>query len=386
MVKRICFFTATRAEYGLLSPLMRAVSNSCNYKMQLIVSGAHLAPEFGHTVDQIERDGFIVDRKIEMLLSSDTHVGASKSLGLAIIGLVDALNDLRPDLLVVLGDRYELLAAGSVALISRIPIVHIHGGEITEGAVDDSVRHAMTKLSYLHFTSTDEYRNRVISMGEAPERVFNVGAIGLDSVYLADFMSEEEIRSELGLGQLRYFLVTFHPATVQSGAARRQLLELFAALDYFPEFGVVFTKANADAEGRLINSMLQEYCERNPSRTFLFSSLGQRRYLSLARICAAVVGNSSSGIIEIPSLGVPTVNVGDRQKGRTAADSVITVEVEQEQIISAIRVAVSPEFKCQALKTINPYGSGQTTRKILDVLDNLHYPLANKIFYNQRVN
>lgn len=366
---KICFFTATRAEYGLLNPLMHAISLHDDFQLQLIVSGAHLSPEFGMTVDQIEKDGFFIDSRVEMLLSSDSPVGATKSLGLATIGLADTFATLKPDYLVLLGDRYELLAAASSALLSRIPIIHLHGGETTLGALDECIRHAVTKMSILHFASTETYRQNIINMGEPAERVFNVGAIGLDALNQLELLDSPSIRKNLDIGDGDLAVVTFHPATKNSGSAKSQIAELFNALDMFPNLKIIFTKANADTEGRLINSLLEEYCSSRKTRAFLFSSLGQIRYLSLVKACKVVIGNSSSGIIEVPSLGVPTLNIGDRQKGRITAESTITVPACSDDIQMGIQKALSTEFKQICKRAINPYGDGHTTNRIVSILE-----------------
>lgn len=383
-MRKICVFTATRAEYGLLSPLMRAIKAESKYELQLIVSGAHLSPEYGMTVQQIENDGFVVNRRIEMLLSSDTAVGSTKSLGLATIGIADAFNELTPDLIVLLGDRYELIATASAALLANIPIIHLHGGELSEGAIDDVIRHVITKMSRLHFTSTEEYRERVISLGEHPDTVYNVGAIGIDVLQGTSLLTEHEIRSALGLGAGPVFLTTFHPVTTQPGGAEKQLKALLEAFDAFPSHQIVFTKANADPEGRTINRMLEEYCKKSNGRAQLCSSLGQLRYFSLAAICDAVIGNSSSGIIEVPSLKIPTINIGDRQAGRISAATVLHTLVDTDDIVLAIRNALSPAFRHECKQIMNPYGNGTATKKIMEVLNSITFPLAKKVFYSSK--
>ncbi|MDD7794611.1 UDP-N-acetylglucosamine 2-epimerase [Clostridium sp. 'White wine YQ'] len=375
-MKKICVFTGTRAEYGLLKPLIRKIKEDDELTLQLIVSGSHLSPEFGMTINEIKNDGFEINEKIEMILSSDSSVGIIKSMGVGLIGYADALERLKPDLIIILGDRYEALAIATSAMIARIPIAHIHGGEITEGAYDDSIRHAITKMSYIHFSSTNEYRNRIIQMGEEPERVYNVGAIGLDSIFSLDLLKREELIEHISFDiQDKYFLVTYHPTTLEERSSEEQFHNLLKALDMFKEYKVVFTKANADTDGRIINEMIDEYVAKNKQRCVQFTSMGQLRYLSAMKYCTLVIGNSSSGILEAPSFNVPTVNIGNRQKGRIAAESVFDCNVEYEDIVNTINNSL--EFKSENNKIINPYYNGNTTDKILSIIKN--YVLNNKI-------
>ncbi len=295
---------------------LKDIQSDPDLTLQLLVSGMHLSPEFGETYKQIEKDGFSIDEKIEILLSSDSAVGTAKSMGLGVLGFADALSRLAPDVLVILGDRFEALAAAQTAMILRIPIVHLHGGEITEGAYDDAIRHAITKLSYLHGTSTEEYRQRVIQLGESPERVKNIGAIGLDHLKRASFMDTQELSESLNFSiDKPYFLVTYHPVTLGEEAPEESFQALLDALDTFPDHQVILTYPNADDGGRRIIPMLEEYARSNPERVLAIPSLGQVRYLSAVKHAAAVIGNSSSGIIEVPAFDVPTVNIGSRQKG-----------------------------------------------------------------------
>ena len=361
-MKKIAVFTGTRAEYGLLYWLLKDIQAHPLLELQLLVSAMHLSPEFGMTYNQIESDGFNITEKVEMLLSSDTAVGTVKSMGLGAIGFADALTRMQPDLLVILGDRFEALAVAQAAMILRIPIAHIHGGEVTEGAYDDAIRHAITKLSLLHFTSTETHRNRVIQMGEHPTRVFNVGAIGLDHLQRTRLMSIEELSSSLNF-QLNkpYFLVTYHPVTVASEPAKESFSNLLKALDQFPDTQVILTYPNADDGGRDIIPLLEEYASKHPQRVLAIPSLGQRRYLSAVKYSKAVIGNSSSGIIEVPSFKVPTINIGERQRGRTAADSVISCSPNTTDIIKSINIALQSSFS----NVVNPYGRGQTSAAIL---------------------
>ncbi len=384
IMKNICVLTATRAEYGLLKPLMDLINQSEILNLQVLVTGAHLSPEFGLTYKSIEADGFSIDEKIEMLLSSDTATGIVKSMGLGMISLADSFTRLKPDAVVILGDRYEMLGAASVASVFKIPIVHLHGGEITEGAYDDAFRHAITKLSHLHFTSTEEHKARVIQLGENPENVHNVGAIGLDNIFSLTLLTKEELEAELNLNFATYnYQVTFHPETLSTISSAEQFKILLNAIVEEEESFFVFTKANADTDGRIINSMIDDFVHHHPKKAKAFTSLGSLRYLSLLKICDAIVGNSSSGIIEAPSLNVSTINIGDRQKGRMQANSVINVDVDEQQIKNAFLKTKDKETKVQLQNTKNPYGEGNTAEKIVSVLEHTSWgQIKIKRFYN----
>lgn len=372
--QKVAVFTGTRAEYGLLFWLLKDIQSDPDLELQLLVSGMHLSPEFGETYQQIEKDGFKIDEKIEILLSSDSAVGTAKSMGLGVLGFSDALARLQPDVLVVLGDRFEALAAAQTAMIMRIPIVHLHGGEITEGAYDDAIRHAITKLSYLHGTSTDEYRQRVIQLGEAPERVQNVGAIGLDHLKRADFMSVDELAQSLEFPLTKpFFLVTYHPVTLGDEAPEASFQALLDALEAFPEHQVILTYPNADDGGRRIIPMLEAYAASQPERVLAIPSLGQVRYLSAVKHATAVVGNSSSGIIEVPAFDVPTVDIGARQKGRLAAKSVLHCEANHADIERAMLSAVARDYKEPTEAIDNPYGQGNTSGKVIEMIKTLDF-------------
>ncbi len=381
---KICVATGTRAEYGLLKPLIEKINADSYFTLQLLVTGAHLSPEFGLTYQQIESDGYKIDAKIEMLLSSDIAEGITKSMGLGMIGFADALKQLQPDLLVILGDRYEMLAMASTALIFRIPIAHIHGGEVTEGAYDDAIRHSITKMSALHFTSTESYRNRVIQLGENPERVFNVGAIGLDNFKSLSLLSKKELEQELNIRFKKYnYLVGFHPETLSDQSVEKQFNELLQAIDNQPDSFFVFTKANADTNGRIINRMMEKYVQRNPEKAALFASLGSLRYLSIMKQVTAIVGNSSSGIVEAPSANTVTINIGDRQKGRIQANSTLNCKTNQQEIEDAFNKARSEELQQIAANVINPYGQGNASSQIFDVLTATDVQLfRTKSFYD----
>jgi len=385
MIKKVTVFTGTRAEYGLLYWLLKDIQDEEELSLQLLVSGMHLSPEFGETYRQIEKDGFKIDEKIEILLSSDSAVGTAKSMGLGVLGFADALSRLSPDVLVILGDRFEALAAAQTAMILRIPVVHLHGGEITEGAYDDAIRHAITKLSYLHATSTEEYRQRVIQLGEAPGRVFNVGAIGLDHLNRGTFLSVEELAVSLNFSLHKpYVVVTYHPVTLADEEPTASFNSLLEALDNYPDVQVILTYPNADDGGRKIIPLLEAYAAKHPQRVLAIPSLGQVRYLSAIKHAAAVIGNSSSGIIEVPAMDVPTVNIGMRQKGRLAAKSVLHCDANTLSISKAISSALMREYKSADEEIDNPYGQGNASQQVISMLKNLKFTSA-KSFYDVKV-
>lgn len=369
MTRKVAVFTGTRAEYGLLYWLMAEIRQDPALELQIIVGGMHLSPEFGETWRLLDSDGFGIDAKVEMLLSSDTPVGVAKSIGLGTIGFADALDRLRPDVLVVLGDRFEALSIAQVALVMRIPIAHLHGGELTEGAYDDGIRHALTKMAYLHFVAAWKYQARVIQMGEAPERVFNVGAVGLDHLKRTPLMSLEELRESLGFALRQPFLLmTYHPVTMADEDPEQSFLAIIEALDRFPDYQVIITYPNADNGGRVIIPLLEAFASKHPNRVLAIPSLGFRRYLSVVSLAAAVVGNSSSGIIEVPSFGVPTVNIGVRQAGRLCADSILHCAATSEAVTQALTDVLTEEFVAACKLTVNPYGEGDAARSIVEVL------------------
>ncbi len=380
--RTICIFTGTRAEYGLLRPLLKAIQEDSALQLQLLVSGMHLSPEFGLTYRDILADGFTIDEKVEILLSSDTPVGISKSVGLGAIGYAEALERLRPDIAVVLGDRFEALAFAVAAYIHRIPIAHIHGGEATYGAMDEGIRHAITKLSFLHFPSTEEYRRVIIQLGESPDRVFAVGALGLDNIRTMRLLTKQELEHQLGFqfGE-KNFLVTFHPVTLEKGKTESYFRALLNVLDRFREIKLIFTKANADTEGRIINQMIDQFVESHSERAVAFTSLGQLRYLSALQFVDAVVGNSSSGIIEAPSFHIGTINIGSRQDGRIRARSVIDCDPTEDSIERAIQRLYSPDFQSMLPTVQNPYGDGHAAERIIEVLKQADLRSVIKPFY-----
>ncbi len=360
--KKICVVTGCRAEYGLLYWVMKRIAADDELQLQLLVTGAHLSPEFGLTWREIEKDGFVIDEKIEMLLSSDSPVGIGKSVGLGVIGFSEALQRLAPDLLVLLGDRFEILAAAQAALFARLPIAHIAGGDTTEGAFDEAVRHSITKMSHLHFATNEAAAQRIRQLGENPAHIFNAGSPGIDYIKNSTLLSRDELQADLGITfRDKNILVTFHPATLEKAAAASQFGQLLDALALFePEWGIFITKANADPEGRIINEMADEFSAAG-TNAYTFTSLGQLRYLSLLREVDMVVGNSSSGLYEAPSFQKPTVDIGARQQGRLAAASVIHCEPVREDIVRAIREAA--ERDCSRVE--NPYGDGHSAARIV---------------------
>lgn len=385
MHKKIAVFTGTRADYGLLYWLLKDIQENATLTLQLIVSGSHLSPEFGNTFEQIERDGFSIDEKVEMLLSSNSAVGTAKSVGLGIIGYAEALDRLKPDVLVILGDRSEALAIAQTAAILKIPLLHIHGGEITEGAYDDAFRHAITKLSHIHCTATETYKQRVIQMGEMPNSVYNVGAIGLDHIRRSTLMTPEQLSSDLNFDLNHpYFLVTYHPVTLADEPAIETFNALLTSLEQFPQHNVIITYPNADNGSREIISLIQDYARQSKGKVLAIASLGQVRYLSCVKYATAVIGNSSSGIIEVPSFNVPTVNIGTRQQGRLAAQSVIHCQSDSLSITTAINKAILLLPQLQLTPVANPYGQGQASQLIVKLLTTT--PLKpTKSFYDLKV-
>lgn len=368
-MKKICVVTGTRAEYGLLKPLINRINIAEDMELQLVVTGMHLSPEFGLTYQEIEKDGFIITEKNEMLLSSDTPNGITKSIGLGTIGFADIFTRIQPDMVVILGDRYEAFTAATAAMIHRIPIAHIHGGELTEGAIDDSIRHSITKMSVLHFTSTEEYRRRVIQLGEQPSRVYCVGALGVENIKKQKLLTRSELEQNINFTLDKPFVVvTYHPVTLEGKTSEYQFRQLLKALNILKHYKIIFTKANSDTEGRIINELIDEYAQTRQKNVAVFTSLGMIKYLSALKYCEMVVGNSSSGLLEAPSFGIPTVNIGNRQKGRVRAKTVIDCGNTEEDIVLAINKAI--EFKKNGIckEVINPYEKDNTSSKIYEII------------------
>lgn len=381
-MRKICVVTGSRAEYGILRSLMAAIKNDSELTLQIIATNQHLSKRQGETYKEIERDGFVIDYKVYMAddEAPDNANTTAKSIGRGVSGFADAFDMLKPDMLLILGDRYEMLAVASTALIYKIPIAHLHGGEITEGAFDDAIRHAITKMSHLHFTSTETYRKRVVQLGEQPDRVFNVGALGVENVIKTDLMSKEEVEQSLDFQfSDKCFLCTYHPVTLSEMSSEVQVLNLLSALDNYKEYHVIFTYSNSDTNSQIIIKRIQEYVDKNADRCMFIPSLGQRRYFSTLKHMTAVLGNSSSGIIEVPSFGIPTLNIGDRQKGRIAADSVISCGYSKEEISDGISKVIAYNHGY----IDNPYYKKGTCEAILNIIKS--YPLNNlvqKHFYN----
>ena len=382
-MKKICVVTGTRAEYGLLYWLLKEIEADKELQLQVIVTGMHLSPEFGLTYKEIEKE-FKINKKIEMLLSSDTAIGISKSMGLAQISFAESYDELKPDIVIVLGDRYEIFSATSAAMIARIPIAHIHGGEKTEGAFDESIRHSITKMSHLHFTATEEYKNRVIQLGEHPSRVFNVGGMGIENIKRLKLLSKDEFEKSIEFKlNIKNILVTFHPVTLENSTAKEQFQQLLDAIDELEDTNIIFTKANSDTDGRVINQMIDEYVTKNFQKSVQFTSLGQLRYLSALQYVDAVVGNSSSGLAEAPSFKIGTINIGDRQKGRIKASSVIDCEPNKDSILKSFEKLYSKEFQETLKTTINPYGDGCASKKIVEILKSVDLEnILKKSFYD----
>lgn len=382
-MKKICVITGTRADYGLLRWLMDGIEGSARLQLQIVATGSHLSPEFGLTFREIEADGFRISRKVEMLLSSDTSLGITKSMGMAMIGFADALAELAPDMVLLLGDRYEIFSAASAAMIARIPVAHLHGGETTEGAFDEAMRHSITKMSQLHFVAAEEYRQRVIQLGEDPARVFRVGGMGIDNMLKLKLLDRKELETALDFKlAAKNLLVTFHPVTLDQDSATGQMEELLNALDSLANTNLIFTMPNADTQGRLLGRMVEAYVARRPNAR-AYTSLGQLRYLSAVAQVDAVVGNSSSGLTEVPSFQKATINIGDRQKGRLNATSVINCAPQCESIKAALAKAYTPGFQATLRETCNPYGEGGASEKVLRILENYDFssPLK-KIFHD----
>ena len=379
--RKICVVTGTRAEYGLLRWLMQEIFEL--FDLQLIVTGMHLSPEFGLTVKDIEADGFSIDRKLEMLLSSDTPAGITKSLGLGMISFADALNQLQPDLLLVLGDRYEIFVAAASAMIARIPIAHLHGGEATEGLIDESIRHSITKMAHFHFVAAEDYRRRVIQLGEQPENVFHVGGMGIDNILRLELLNRSQLEEELDFTlQKRNLLITFHPVTLEKSTSNDQMKELLIALEKLDDVGLIFTMPNADTDGRILFHQINEFCKIHPMARS-YTSLGQLRYLSCIKHVDGVIGNSSSGLAEVPSFKKGTINIGDRQRGRLCAESVINCPADSIAITEAINQLFSASFLATLPTVKNPYGEGGASKAILNILEKRSFKnLLKKQFFD----
>lgn len=384
MKRKICIATGTRADWGLLSPIAQALNKRDDVDLKIIATNMHLSEEYGSTWKEIENDGLKIDWRVKMKSDADTRKDTVLAMSECMAGMAEALAALQPDLLVILGDRYEMLATASAALILRIPIAHIAGGAISQGAYDESIRHAITKMSHIHLTETERYRKRVIQLGENPEHVIYTGAIGVYNIMHTQYISREQLERELNLTLSdRLILATFHPATLDEMPPQQQCKNLLAALDRHPDYQTIFTYPNNDSEGRIIIQLIENYRRRHPERVAVFPSLGMRRYLSMLHCATAVVGNSSSGIVEVPSIGIPTLDIGIRQMGRTAAPSVLHCGVSEEEIVDGLETVLSSSFRMIAKSAENPYYLPDTLEKMVDAIVNT--PLDNiiiKPFYD----
>lgn len=382
MIKKICIITGTRAEYGILKPLIKKISEDKDLVLQLLVTGMHLSPEFGMTYKQIENDGFKIDEKVEILLSSDEDSGIVKSVGLGMILCSESLKRLNPDIIVVLGDRFEIFSVVSAASILKIPVFHIHGGETGEGTWDEFFRHSITKMSYLHFTSTEEYRKRVVQLGENPDRVFNVGALSVENIRGLNLISKEELRKKYNIDfNKENFVFIYHPVTLENKNIEKQIDEILEAI-LETNINVVFIRGNADSNGRILNKKLEEFCKKNEEKYKIFTSFTTEEYFSILKYSNGLIGNSSSGIIETPTLKVGTLNIGDRQKGRTQCNSTLNCKSVKEEIIEKIKYMQTEEYKKIVENTISIYGDGQTSEKIINIIKNVKEINLKKKFYN----
>ena len=383
MNRKVCVITGTRADYSLLRWVMQGIKEDAVLNLQIIATGMHLSPEFGLTYKVIEADGFEIDRKVEVLTSSDTPVGIAKSMGLGMIGFADALKELNPDLIVVLGDRFEIFAAVATALVARIPVAHLHGGEVTEGAFDEAFRHSITKMAHLHFVAADEYKQRVIQLGEQPERVFLVGGLGIDNLKHLKLLDRNLLEDDLGFkfGK-KNLLITFHPVTLENASTVKQMQALLDALTKLEDTQLIFTMPNADTDGRVLIKMVKQFASQH-ANAHAFTSLGQLRYLSCIAQVDGVVGNSSSGLTEVPSFKKGTINIGDRQRGRLQATSVVNCKPDQKSIADAINILYVPDFQLNLNQVRNPYGEGGASEKIVSILKIMNIKnIVKKAFYD----
>tara|TARA_B100000945_G_C20363798_1_gene588543 strand:+ start:133 stop:1296 length:1164 start_codon:yes stop_codon:yes gene_type:complete len=381
--RKVCIVTGSRAEYGLLKPIIKLIDNCSQLELQLVVTGMHLSSEFGFTIEEIKNDNLYINKKLETLLSSDTSVGISKSIGLGIIGFSDTLEELEPDLILILGDRYEILSIAICSLISKIPIAHISGGEITEGALDESIRHSITKMSSIHFVAAEEYRKRVIQLGEDKNKVFNVGGLGADFSNKSNLFTKKELESDLGFEfKSKNLIITFHPETLEKNSTENQITNLLLSLGKFEDVGMIFTMTNADNKGKIIDKKIKDFCLQRKNSIYV-KSLGQRKYHSCLNIVDGVVGNSSSGICEAPSFYIGTVNIGDRQKGRLRCDSVLDVNNDEKEITEAISLIISQEFKNKIDNVCNPYQMKNTAENIVKIIKDINLDgITKKPFFD----
>jgi len=380
----ISIITGSRADYGLLYWTIKRLSEDPFFKIQICATGMHLSEEFGLTYKEIEKDGFKIDYKINSLLPSDSGIAISKSIAIGIKKFSDAFEKLKPDLILILGDRYEIYSSAISAMCMGIPIAHCHGGETTEGVIDESIRHSITKMSHIHFCSTNTYKKRIIQMGENPNNIFNVGALGIENINYLKLLSKKDFEKKIGrsIGK-KSAIVTFHPVTLDKKPSEKHFNNLLEALDYFKDIFLIFTYSNSDRDGRIINKMIQEFVSKNKFRCVSFKSLGQLNYLSALKHVDLVIGNSSSGIIEAPAFKIPTINIGDRQKGRILAESIISCHCDKDEIIKAIKKGLSKEFRNNLTKVKNPYGNQNSSIEIISILKQIKTEkILEKKFFN----
>ena len=381
--RKICIVTGSRAEYGLLYWLIKEVNVDQNLELQLIATGMHLSVEFGLTYKEIEKD-FKINKKIDMHLSSDTSIGISRSMGIAQKSFSEAYNQLKPDIIVVLGDRYEIFSAASAAMVSRIPIAHIHGGEATEGSIDEAIRHCITKMSHLHFTAAEEYSKRVIQLGEHPSKVFKVGGMGIENIKRLKLLSKENLEKKIDFKlNIKNILISFHPVTLEKDTSKKQFLEILEAIDDLKDTNIILTKTNSDMDGKIINSMIDKYVAKNKDKSISITSMGQLNFLSALQHIDFIIGNSSSGLLEAPTFKIGTINIGDRQKGRIKAKSVIDCSPNKKSIKDAIKKVYSTEFQNLLKNVKNPYGDGCPSQTIVKILNSVSLDdLLKKSFFN----
>jgi GDP/UDP-N,N'-diacetylbacillosamine 2-epimerase (hydrolysing) len=381
VTKKICVVTGTRAEYGLLHRLLLILKNDPQIELQLVVTGSHLSPSHGMTINEIESDGFVPVAKLPIDLSDDSKLATVKAMANVTSQIAETLSGLNPDVVVLLGDRYEILATAQAALILNIPVAHIHGGELTSGAFDDSIRHAVTKMSSLHFVAAQEYARRVVQLGEQPSSVFNVGSLGVENALASKLIDKSDLSAALNV-ELKnpILLVTYHPTTRSTMSVTEETDQVLSAIEKFSYCTIVFTGVNADPGNAELSSQITKFVQRDPKRRSLHASLGQNKYLSLLNLCDAVIGNSSSGIIEAPAFGKPTVNIGSRQDGRLRANSIIDVGVAKQEIQTAIETALSPNWRERCAETVNSYKSSNTAQLIADTLKNAELNLHKTFF------
>ena len=369
--RKICIVTGTRAEYGLLKLIINLVHQSKDLELQLVPSCMHLSSDYGLTINEIINDGFPITKSVDMLMSSNSAVGVTKSFGIGAISFADVFNDLDPDIVVILGDRFEALSAAIAALFAKIPIAHIHGGEITKGCFDDSIRHSITKMSHIHFVASEEYKNRIMQLGEPSKFIYNVGGLGVDLIKETDFLSKSQLEDQLNLKfKEKNLLITFHPVTLENDEKNIHFFELIKSLSKLNDVGLIFTMPNADISSKGISEMIKSFCEKKKD-AYYFSSLGSSKYLSCMKIVNGVIGNSSSGLLEAPSLKIGTINIGNRQEGRLQASSIINCEPNESSIDKALEKLFSSKFNLILDSATNPYGNGGSSRKIFNVLKNI---------------